>query len=68
MARYRCAGPTGGATVCSRINGVYNISAAVFWAGLLLLSWYFGARILAAFLARSGGEGGGETPGPGGTS
>jgi hypothetical protein len=62
------AGPRGGATLCSRINGLYNISTAVFWAGLLLLAWYFGARALAAFLARPGGQGGGETPGPGGSS
>ena len=62
------AGPTGGATLCSRINGLYNISTAAFWAGLLLLAWYFGARVLAAFLARPGGQGGADTPGRGGTS
>jgi hypothetical protein len=62
------AAPRGGATLCSRINGLYNISTAVFWVGLLLLAWYFGARVLAAFLARPDGQGSGATPGPGGTS
>ena len=62
------AGPAGGATLCSRINGLYNISTALFWIGLLLLAWYFGARVLTAFLVRPGGERGGGTPGPGGTS
>jgi hypothetical protein len=45
---------------------MYNISTAFFWIGLLLLAWYFGARILVAFLARPGGQGGGETSGPSG--
>jgi hypothetical protein len=45
---------------CSRIHAAYTISTATFWIGVLLVAWYFGAKVLNAILTRPATPAGGE--------